>query len=99
MNEYMKQLASRAHIKIRNRFTGFFAAEGTIKWELKAEHCTHRGHFFTGENADNLDCLIQEALAEMIKIERRYENLKSALSIIHPDRSEYDISQLARDEL
>jgi hypothetical protein len=98
MNELLRQLSSRAHIKIRNQFTGFFNTPEATKWLLKVEHCTHRGHFFEGENND-LDCLIQEALLEMGRIEQRYEDIKNSLSTLYPDENEYDIADKARDDL
>ena len=69
----LMKLSGKAYIEINNRITGFFNAPETTKWHLKAEHCTHRGHFFEGEN-DSLEELIDEAFSEMIR-DKLYETI------------------------
>jgi hypothetical protein len=95
MNKLLQQLSSVAHIKIRNRFTGFFASPEAVIWHLEAEHCTHRGHFYKGKGA-NLEMLITEAIAKMEEIEQRYANKMKALAVLHPHLNDYQIADMAR---
>lgn len=63
-------MGQMAHVKIRNRFTGFFATKETTVWHLEVEHCTHRGCYYKWEgNIEHLREALEEAIIEMEKHE------------------------------
>lgn len=99
MNDLLQQLTSNAIIKIRNQFTGIFAIPETVIWHLEAEHCTHRGQYYKGkrQGINALEVLLDEAIAEMNRIERLYEDRKMALKTLYPDLNDYDIAEMARN--
>jgi hypothetical protein len=96
MNRSLKQLSNRAHIKIRNQFTGFFAAPETTIWHLYAEHVTHR-KFIVELSGNDINELIGAALIRMEELENRVIQKTDALKIVHPDMNEYEIADLLRN--
>jgi hypothetical protein len=94
-NNLLAELSTKAIIILKNKFEGFHAAPEITKWQLKAEHCSHRGHFFEGEEQD-LAILIRHAIASMEEIEQKYQDAKSLMKRIHPEKGTYDIAEMAR---
>ncbi len=93
MNE-LEKLSSKAHIQLRNNFTGFHNTPESTIWILEAEHCTHRGLDIKCKGRD-LEDLIKAAMKRMMEIEQHYDERKEAFTILYPEKDEYEIAQLA----
>jgi hypothetical protein len=95
MNVTINELSLKAHIRIRNQFTGFFNTPELTTWHLRVEHSNHRGDIFNFEGKD-LDVLLNAAMDKMIEIDQNYEEKVSALGVLHPDKNKYEIANMAR---